>query len=123
MNTAQAGKLALYILIALFTAAWGDDNDCGIADNVTLLKKFKSKNGNYFVYRRISGFHDKIEFYQLYIKKPTFDNCGATKQKVIYTTSAESTKGYVKTVILKQNRIRLLYSRKRVDIPEVKLAR
>jgi hypothetical protein len=48
---------------------------CWVADQAYVLDV---QDGHYLVYR-VTGFHDKVQFFEVYQGKPEFDSCGHTE--------------------------------------------
>ncbi len=79
----------IFFLVFVVTnlIACSSEPGCFIVDSVKLVKTIKIDSRDYFIYLRISGFQDKVAFYELYKGKPTFGEC---KQSNIEPISYDS---------------------------------
>ena len=68
--------LIISTFLLLFLTACNSDIDCLTANSVEKIKVVKVENKNYFVYLKVTGFHDKVAFFELYDSEPLFDICG-----------------------------------------------
>jgi hypothetical protein len=68
----------LLCLISVGLLSRSSENDCFIADQVELIRVIQIDERDYYVYLKISGWHDKSTFYELYDREPTFNQCGVT---------------------------------------------
>ncbi len=68
-------QMIFLVFIITTLVACSPGRECFIVDSVKLVKTIEIKGSDYFIYLRISGSHDKAEFYELYKGKPTFGEC------------------------------------------------
>jgi len=94
------------LMVGLMLAAVSCGPRCGSSDSVALLDV---QNGNYLVYR-VSGAQDKMEFFELYRRKPEFDSCGSTQTPVIATVPYQRSQGLLKKVELREDRLEIVYT-------------
>ncbi|WP_033415801.1 hypothetical protein [Hahella ganghwensis] len=83
----------LLILISSFTLFGCADSgpDCSFAtDTVSIIDQKLIGNQNYFLVHRISGWHDKIESFELYDTEPAFDICGVSTTEPLYGESVDN---------------------------------
>lgn len=66
-------------------------NRCSIAsDTVTITNGISVGNQTYYLVHRISGWHEKIESFELYGAEPTFDNCGESTITPLFGASIDN---------------------------------
>ncbi len=68
--------LTACLLLPACTGSRDDELACTISDQVRFLREFESSGDHYYLYERISGWHDKNHYMELYDQKPEFDQCG-----------------------------------------------
>jgi len=112
------------ILVTLFFVvniiACSAETDCFIADSLTPLKTVKIEGTDYFIYLRISGFQEKIAYYELYKDKPVFDVCGQSSIEAIYGDSVDPALGTVSKLMVMNDKLIIIYSKDRSSIIELK---
>jgi hypothetical protein len=111
--------LRLLAIAALAFAAVSCDTKCGVADDVTVLD---ARDGVYLVYR-VSGAHDKAEFFEVYQSKPAFDSCGSTETPAIARELYERSQGFLRKVELHGNRLEIVYTHNPAESIEPSKAR
>lgn len=81
------------------------EDDCLTIDQVTELHILKIDSKEHYLFLRVSGWHDKIEFFVLYDEKPIFDKC--MKANIppisdipIYPENGTASKLFIKNKIL-----------------------
>jgi hypothetical protein len=79
---------------------------CGVADSVLILDH---RDEIYLVYR-VSGMHDKMEFFETYRGKPEFDSCGSTKAQVLAKEELLRSQGLLKRIEWREKRLRIVYT-------------
>ena len=55
------------------------DGYCMIADHVEVADELRTDEQTLYLVYRVTGFADKVEFYELYAAPPSFDACGQSK--------------------------------------------
>ncbi len=69
------------LLLACFSQASCSDSNsvsrCSLtSDSVSITSSLSVEEKTYYLVYRISGWHEKIESFELYGTEPSFDNCG-----------------------------------------------
>jgi hypothetical protein len=96
--------------------------ECWIADQAYVLD---TRDGLYLVYR-VTGFHDKVHFFEVYRGKPAFDSCGRTEAVAIAPATAfyEPHAGrLLKKVEWDGNRLEIVYTSDRSEAIDPREAR
>ena len=91
------------VFIVTNLVACSSEIDCFTADSVELVKTIETEDSNYFIYLRISGFHEKAAFYELYKSKPTFDACGKSNILAISEDAVDPSEGVVSRLVIDGN--------------------
>jgi hypothetical protein len=58
----------------------------------------------------VTGFQDKVEYFELYQGKPEFDSCGSTRKEALATAFYEREEGLLKKVELHGNQLEIIYT-------------
>ena len=103
--------LPIFFSIAFSVVSCSSDKDCFVADNVTQVKIINIKGDDYFLYLRISGFHEKEVFYELYQQEPTFDLCGKSNVQTLSEAHIDSTEGAVASLVVEDLKLRVMYTK------------
>jgi len=90
-------------------SARNDPNKCLVADQIHF--KSRSKNG-LAVYKRVSGMHDKVVYYELYDDDVKFDFCGRADLESLSGASVDENLGHLAQVVVKEKKITLEYGSK-----------
>ena len=93
-------RMIFFLFIVTNLVACSSEIDCFTADSVKLVKKIKIKDSDYFIYLRISGFHEKAAFYELYKGKPAFDVCGRSNILSISDDAVDPSEGVVSRLVI-----------------------
>ena len=110
-------KLLLVFLMPCFIAC-SSGSECVVADSVLLVREISLNGADHFVYLRISGFHEKETYYELYDSIPEFDVCGKANRQAISEVHIDSMEGVASKLIVKNDKLIVGYSEKqsqRVD--------
>jgi hypothetical protein len=108
--------LALMMAAFLPMAACCSTGDCWVADQIVMMETgVKLGEKNYSLVRRISGFQEKIISYELFEGLPVFDNCGVTGRDPVAYESYDPGQGLVKGLVLKNGRLKIVYTRNPVE--------
>ena len=103
-------KMRWVVIAAILLSACSDTTpDCFISDQVTLLDERKIKGDQYFLVLRITGWHDKVEFLELYDKKPEFDDCNQSKTEPIDAHDLALENQFVSKVRVKDKKLQITY--------------
>ena len=103
-------KMMWVFIAAILLSACSDNTpDCFISDQVTLLDERKIKGEQYFLVLKITSWHDKVEFLELYDKKPEFDVCGKSKTERIDMRGLELENQFVSKVRVKDKKLQIIY--------------
>ena len=115
-------QMIFLVFIVTNLVACSPETECFIADSIKLVRTIKIEGSNYFIYLRISGFHDKVAFYELYADKPTFDECGKSNTLAISEEPIDSSAGVVSKLVVDEQRLSIVYSKdssQEVDLKDV----
>jgi len=113
-------KLNIIVLLAGLIVACSTDNSCAVADNVSLIKEINIKNNQYYIYSRVSGFQEKEVFYEMFTKKPVFDQCGQTKTPSVSDVHIDSSLGNAGKLIVQDGILQIIYSKDAADKSDYK---
>jgi len=83
--------------------ACSPERECFIVDSVKLVKMIETEGSNYFIYLRISGWHEKAASYELYKGRPTFGECRWPSISAISDTGVDPSEGIVSKLIIDKN--------------------
>lgn len=89
---------AIIFSIALASCAQDDSElqKCPITiDSVSVLLTQTHNGRDYYLVKRISGWHEKTEIIQLYDRKPELDRCNENTIKPIFEDSIETDKSLI----------------------------
>lgn len=114
----------VYLLISCLLLSCSIDNDCFVADSIEKVKKISIDSKDHFLYLRTSGFNEKEHFYELYNFAPKFNDCGKSTTPPISDIHIDTTEGYVDKLIIKNNKLEIIYSKndfKIVDFSNVEV--
>lgn len=103
-------RIIFLIFIVNILIACSQDPDCFIADSIKLVTSIKIGSRDYLIYLRISGFHEKEIFYELYENKPTFDECKQSDVLSISDVHVDLSRGVVSRLIVDDKVLHLVYS-------------
>ncbi|EGU61524.1 hypothetical protein VINI7043_22036 [Vibrio nigripulchritudo ATCC 27043] len=105
-------KIHLLFVVAIFMALTGCSNeqDCFVADNVTLIKQLEINSSNYFLYERVSGMSDKMSIVELYREQPSFDECGDASAESISQVPLDIDGNQPTVITVSENFVDILYS-------------
>jgi len=95
--TAVVLLLACGLLATAFLRGFSD-NRCFLIDHAEVVDELREGNQIFYLVYRITGWHDKVAFYELYATLPSFDTCGHPKDEpldgyVIDDTEARRNEG------------------------------
>jgi len=92
----------LIFVIFFLLSACSKENECSFfpADYNQEIKQVKIDQTTYYLYRYVSGFHDKVFFFHLYDKKPVFDSCGRADQKLVAGSLIEASGDPVRIIVV-----------------------
>jgi len=104
--TSRPLSLPVLLLLCLTLAEVRCASRCGVQDAVSILDE---RPGLYLVYR-VSGAHDKMEFFEIYQAKPDFDACGSTTTPAAAKEPYLRSQGLLKKVEWRDKRLRIIYT-------------
>jgi hypothetical protein len=93
------------ILTAIFV---GCRSDCSSPDTFTVVD---SKSAGTLVYR-VSGFQEKLEFFELYSGNASFDHCGRTSATLLDKVEYDRSEGKLKAIVLHGKRLSVVHTNK-----------
>ena len=96
------------------------ETDCFIVDSVKFVKAIKIDNSDYFIYLRISGFHEKEAFYELYESKPTFVDCRQADILSISDAHVNLLQGGVSKLVVDDRKLSVVYTKDSVQEVDLK---
>lgn len=68
----------------------GPKQECLTSDSVAVIDTLSVENQTYFLSHRISGWHEKIESFELYNAQPTFNSCGESSIQLLFGASVDN---------------------------------
>lgn len=116
--------IIIFFFIAILFIACSPDTDCLIADSVVQVREIRTNEVDYFIYLRISGFHEKEVFYELYNSEPIFNICGKPNIPAIADIHIDSTEGIVSKLVIDNQTLTVHYSKdssQEVDLKDVQI--
>lgn len=95
--TKRLTEVGSVILLSITLASCTQDDpelqECPITiDSVTVLLTQTHNGSDYYLVKRISGWHEKTEIIQLFNQKPELDRCNEDTVKPIFEDSIETDK-------------------------------
>jgi len=78
-------------------------NRCLVADRVWVVDELREDGQTLYLAYRISGWHEKVEYYELYATLPSFDVCGDTKEEQLDMDNIDDTEGKMVKDVLVRN--------------------
>lgn len=91
------------------------EDNCLTIDQVTQLKKIKIDNKEHYLFLRISGWHDKIELFNLYDQKPVFDKCMNANIPPISDISVYPENGTASKLLIENKILSLEYTKEKTS--------
>jgi hypothetical protein len=117
---------AAVVLTAALLAACSAEPECPVPDRVETVHELRAGGTPLFLVYRVSGAHDKVEFYELYAAPPQFDRCGHAADKPLAQEVIDRDQGRIKDVIVRGTALEIRYTRQAaegVEPPKAKLSR
>jgi hypothetical protein len=114
----RPGLLALAV-VGLASMEVSCGRGCPIKDQADVLDM---RDGLYLVYR-VTGFQDKVEFFELYRSKPEFDSCGMPRTPAVASAFYVREEGLLKRVEMHDNQLEIIYTRDASESIEPRKAR
>jgi hypothetical protein len=111
VRTALRLALSAVAIVGLALTGVSCGENCFVADNVSILD---SRDGIFLVYR-VSGFQDKMRFFEIFRGKPTFDVCGSTNTPAIAMEPYLPEQGLLKKVEVHGDQLGIVYTQKASD--------
>jgi hypothetical protein len=66
------------------------DSECLTSDSVAVIDTLSTGNQILFLVHRISGWHEKIESFEVYDSQPVFNSCGETSSRPLFGASIDN---------------------------------
>lgn len=85
--------------------------DCGTADSVAIIDQATSAGRPLWLVHRITGFHDKVEFVEVYAAAPAFDSCGHSPVAPLSVDAYDPSQGDVRSLAIRDGKAVLVYTR------------
>jgi len=102
------GAYGLFVAAFLLGAFKGTffDNPCLVAAHVEVVDELHEDNQILYLVYRVTGFHEKVAFYQLYATLPSFDACGDSKDEPLdmYEIDRDEEGKMVKDVLVRNTK-------------------
>jgi hypothetical protein len=93
--------------------------DCGIADSVAVIDQAMVAGRRLWLVHRITGFHDKVEFVEIYSAAPVFDSCGHSPLAPLSVDTYDSSQGNVRSLAIRDGKAVLVYTRSSAESTEL----
>jgi hypothetical protein len=104
--------VGLCVTTMSWSACGGDgDADCWIADHANVVSELHEDGQSFYLVHRVAGWHDKVEFYEVYKTRPHFDICGRSDEERLSDDVIDPSAGEVKDVVLRGNVLEVRYTR------------
>ena len=105
--------ITLFTIILCNIASCTSENNCLIADQAEQIRVIQIEKNEYFVYLKISGWHDKVTFYELYGREPVFDQCGVSETHPISVMDVDPDQDNVSNLIINNSskEMTIIYSK------------
>jgi len=101
----------IILLVLNISGCTPSEDDCLTIDQVTELQTLKLDNKEHYLFLRVSGWHDKIEFFVLYDEKPIFDKCMRANISPISDIPIYSENGTASKLLIKNKILSLEYTK------------
>jgi hypothetical protein len=105
MSTALRSCLLVLVAAGLGSAEVSCGERC-LPDQAHVLD---TRDGFYLVYR-VTGFQDKVEFFEVYKGKPEFNSCGMPQSTALATEFYERKMGLLRKVEWRGDQLRVVYT-------------
>jgi len=93
--------------------------DCGTADSVAIIDQATVAGRPLWLVHRITGFHDKVEFVEVYAAAPVFDSCGHSPLAPVSVDTYDPLQGGVRSLSMREGRVTLVYTRTPAEAVEL----
>jgi hypothetical protein len=93
--------------------------DCGIADSVAIIDQATVAGRPWWLVHRITGFHDKVEFVEVYAAAPVFDSCGHSPLAPVSVDTYDPSQGGVRSLSIREGKVTLVYTRNPAEAAEI----
>lgn len=122
MHSIRARILVASLLLLPMAASLslgGCSRTCSVADTATVV----DSQDHWHLAHRVSGSQDKMQFFELYESRPTFDECGMSPIQPTAKEPVEAGEGWLKAVRRRGTRLEIIYTRNEAEAPEPARAR
>lgn len=103
----------VFITLLNFSGCTPSEDGCLTRDKLTEIRILKINNTDYYLYLKISGWHDKVVFYELYDKKPVLDACNKANILPIADIVVSPENGTASKLIIKDKQLFLNYTKEK----------
>lgn len=110
---------SLLLPMAAGLSLGGCSRTCTVADTATVV----DSQDHWHLVHRVSGSQDKMQFFELYESRPTFDECGTSPIRPIAKEPVEAGEGWLKAVRRRGTRLEIIYTRNEAEALEPARAR
>jgi len=102
-------RMIFLVFIIMNLVACSSEPECFFGDSVKLVKAINIGSSDYFIYLRISGFHEKETFYELYENKPTFGECRQSNILSISDVHVNLSQGVASKLVVDNRKLSVVY--------------
>lgn len=92
---------------------------CGTADSVAIIDQATVAGRPLWLVLRVTGFHDKVEFVEVYAAAPVFDSCGHSPLAPVSVEPYDPSQGGVRSLSIQDGKATLVYTRSPAEATEL----
>jgi hypothetical protein len=92
---------------------------CGTADSVAIIDQATVAGRPLWLVHRITGFHDKVEFVEIFAVAPVFDSCGHSPLVPVSVEPYDPSQGGVRSLSIREGKATLVYIRNPAEATEL----
>ena len=83
--------LLICIFVGALSACSESDRGCTVtSDSIQLTDQLIVGDRAYFLFHRVSGWHEKVESFEIYHERPVFDECGDSNIQYLFGASVDN---------------------------------
>lgn len=117
---------ACVVLVLGAAAVCRRSPDCFVAEHVAIIDHATVEGRPLWLVHRITGWHDKVEFVEIYAGAPAFDSCGRASLQPLSVDALDEAQGKVRTLAIRDDKVVLEYTRnaaEATDLSRLKIPR
>lgn len=101
VNMKSFNRLTLFLIVSIAILSCSPSNDecLGVLDTTEIVESKLFKQTEYYLVRRVAGWHDKVEIIQLFNTKPQLDACNRDMVKPIFEDSLDEDRVFKELVV------------------------